>query len=282
MKRFLLATALALTAHGLFFAFGPKLVMERLPIKKPQPLTVTFITRQAADLGPGPEIAHPVPSRNEVVRAPEHEEETPLPRQAPPPEEVPKPPEKAVSPQKAPPQSRPTAKADIRPRKREAKPPPKKPIPFEAAPEAMPEPVAAAGTRPVSPIEEVGGERVAPAPEGQGPTGRNAPETGEKAAAVPAAEKMVKARPAYRDNPRPDYPDLAKRRGHEGTVLLEVMVNSSGKVEELRIVKSSGYPVLDSSAMTSVKAWLFEPGSIGGRKVDMWVRVPVRFELKPH
>jgi protein TonB len=87
------------------------------------------------------------------------------------------------------------------------------------------------------------------------------------------------ARPAYRDNPRPEYPRLAKRRGYEGRVLLEVLVAGSGKVEDLRILESSGYDVLDRSAMKSVEGWLFEPGSIGGRKVDMWVRVPVRFEL---
>jgi len=32
--------------------------------------------------------------------------------------------------------------------------------------------------------------------------------------------------------------------------------------------------------MASVRGWLFEPGIKGDKKLDMWVRVPIRFELK--
>jgi len=73
---------------------------------------------------------------------------------------------------------------------------------------------------------------------------------------------------------------MARRRGYEGTVVLEALVTREGKVKELRVLRSSGYPVLDRSAEESVREWVFEPGSVGGRKVDMWVRVPVRFELR--
>jgi protein TonB len=86
--------------------------------------------------------------------------------------------------------------------------------------------------------------------------------------------------PAYRANPSPEYPAIARRRGYEGTVLVEVLVNRDGRVEDLRLSQSSGYPVLDQAAMNSMRGWLFEPATINDKKVEMWVKVPVRFHLK--
>ena len=80
-------------------------------------------------------------------------------------------------------------------------------------------------------------------------------------------------------NPAPPYPVLARRRGYEGLVLLEVLVTREGRVAELRVKKSSGYKVLDRAAVKAVKNWLFEPGVKNGTTIDMWVEVPVRFRL---
>jgi protein TonB len=88
------------------------------------------------------------------------------------------------------------------------------------------------------------------------------------------------ATPLYRRNPVPEYPLIARKRGYQGTVVLEVLVNREGKVKELTLSASSGYSVLDQAALTGVKTWLFDPGTRGGEKVDMWVKVPVRFQLE--
>ncbi|MCA9773104.1 MAG: TonB family protein, partial [Myxococcales bacterium] len=45
--------------------------------------------------------------------------------------------------------------------------------------------------------------------------------------------------PGYGDNPRPDYPRLARRRGLEGTVLLWVEVKATGHAGAVEIRKSS-------------------------------------------
>ena len=63
-------------------------------------------------------------------------------------------------------------------------------------------------------------------------------------------------------------------------MVIEVLVDQNGRVGDLRLFASSGHKILDGSAMASVKGWLFEPGMKGDKKIDMWVRVPVRFELK--
>ena len=52
-----------------------------------------------------------------------------------------------------------------------------------------------------------------------------------------------------------------------------------GKIIDLRVYSSSGYSMLDKAAIASVKKWLFRPGMRGHDKIEMWVRVPIRFKL---
>ena len=96
----------------------------------------------------------------------------------------------------------------------------------------------------------------------------------------PEPPVIVEAVPAYGHNPAPEYPGLARRRRYEGTVLLEVLVDATGMVGDIRLADSSGYTVLDQAAVKSVRSWVFKPGRRGDETIEMWVRVPVRFELR--
>ncbi|MEA3280236.1 MAG: energy transducer TonB, partial [Thermodesulfobacteriota bacterium] len=99
----------------------------------------------------------------------------------------------------------------------------------------------------------------------------------EVAAAVDIEKEthvLREAVPLYRVNPPPEYPGIARKRGYQGTVVLEVLVDQNGRVGDLRLFTSSGHSILDRKAMASVKGWLFEPGMKGDKKLDMWVRVP--------
>lgn len=102
---------------------------------------------------------------------------------------------------------------------------------------------------------------------------------GQPGGGLPGGSGLQEVRPLYRVNPPPKYPRVARRRGNQGTVVVEVLVDESGRVGDLRMIKSSGYNNLDKAAITAVKKWTFEPGSKNGRRVAMWVRVPVRFQL---
>ncbi len=102
------------------------------------------------------------------------------------------------------------------------------------------------------------------------------PSPTQASTAIPVHE----AAPLYRQNPVPDYPLLGRKRGYQGTVIIDVLVSREGRVSALRLSSSSGYTVLDQAALTSVKTWLFHPGTRGEEKVDMWVKVPVRFQLE--
>jgi len=106
----------------------------------------------------------------------------------------------------------------------------------------------------------------------------------EKSAVIgtpsPAIEIIREARPLYRINPPPPYPQIARKRGYQGVVVLEVLVDKNGSTDDLRVLSSSGHPILDRTAVAAVKHWTFDPGTRGNKKVKMWVRVPIRFQLK--
>jgi protein TonB len=94
-----------------------------------------------------------------------------------------------------------------------------------------------------------------------------------------SAAGMIMAKPLYRKNSPPKYPRHARRKGYEGNVIIEVLVDEKGNVSDLKIFKSSGYEILDRSALSAVEKWLFKPGTSNGKAMKMWVRVPIRFKL---
>lgn len=86
--------------------------------------------------------------------------------------------------------------------------------------------------------------------------------------------------PVYKNNPLPQYPIRARKRGYEGIVELMVQVSKKGRVSNLWIFKSSNYKSLDNQAVKVIKKWIFEPGRKNGTPEKMWVKIPVKFELK--
>ena len=91
---------------------------------------------------------------------------------------------------------------------------------------------------------------------------------------------VVKATPRYDVNPPPVYPAIARQRGNEGIVVLEVYVREDGQVKDLRVARTSEYRLLDKAALKAVRRWQFEPGKQADKPVAMWVRVPVAFRLQ--
>lgn len=98
---------------------------------------------------------------------------------------------------------------------------------------------------------------------------------------LPVSRIVKEAVPLYKENPAPGYPLLAKKRGYQGTVILEVLVTKEGRAGKVSVFQSSRYSILDEVAVSSVKKWRFEPGKLGDKKVDMPVKIPIRFQLEP-
>ncbi|MEW6297266.1 MAG: energy transducer TonB [Thermodesulfobacteriota bacterium] len=88
------------------------------------------------------------------------------------------------------------------------------------------------------------------------------------------------ARPDYGVNPKPPYPFMARRMGAQGVVLLRVHVRADGSVAEVEIGQSSGFLLLDKSAVQTVReSWRFIPARLDGVPIESWVEVPIRFVL---
>ncbi|MGE8326542.1 energy transducer TonB [Pseudomonas urmiensis] len=141
-----------------------------------------------------------------------------------------------------------------------AKPAPK-PVP-KPKPKPAPKPVAKPEPKPVeTPPPPV----AAPAP---------------VAPPAPAPVTPPSANAAYLKNPAPEYPQMAQRRGWEGTVLLRVEVLASGRPGQIQIQKSSGRDALDAAALAAVKRWSFVPAKQGDVAQSGWVSVPIDFKLR--
>jgi protein TonB len=76
--------------------------------------------------------------------------------------------------------------------------------------------------------------------------------------------------------PIPPYPPAARSRGQEGRVVLDVAIGTDGVPREVGVAHSSGAPLLDESAVNTVKTWRFRNDS--GRVLT--VSVPIVFELR--
>ena len=101
-------------------------------------------------------------------------------------------------------------------------------------------------------------------------------------AAAPVATGVI-VEPAT--NPRrpldkPEYPLSEFRQGHEGSTILEIYVDESGRVTEARVKTSSGYEALDQAAVKqALRSWRFIPGTKDGKPQAMWRVIAMTFKL---
>lgn len=75
------------------------------------------------------------------------------------------------------------------------------------------------------------------------------------------------------------YPTIARRRGWQGIVILELHIESDGHISRLHVTETSGYPVLDQAAISSLQlASVPHAGQwLNGHAID--IRVPVEYRL---
>ena len=75
------------------------------------------------------------------------------------------------------------------------------------------------------------------------------------------------------------YPEELWDAGVEGETVLRLWVNPEGRVDTVRVERTSDYPAFDSSAVNGARDLQFEPASLGGAPVGAWVLLPVQFDL---
>lgn len=98
-------------------------------------------------------------------------------------------------------------------------------------------------------------------------------------AASRGAENQQLPRPVA-TNEAPVYPEEARAAGLQGKVTLQLHIGVDGRVESLKVLKSSGANSLDEAALATVKRWRFEPARRNGRPLAMDVKTSVNFQIE--
>lgn len=102
-----------------------------------------------------------------------------------------------------------------------------------------------------------------------------------RAQAAPVAQQVnSSAYPRYRENPPPGYPETARQRGYEGVVLIAVEILTDGRVGKAVIRQSSGYAILDHTAVAAVRDWKFVPAKKSGVPYKTWAELPIKFVIR--
>lgn len=95
-----------------------------------------------------------------------------------------------------------------------------------------------------------------------------------------AAVYMPNADASELNNPKPPYPAISRRLGEQGRVILKACVSSTGGIDSLNLIKSSGFDRLDRIALETVQRWKFIPARRGQQPVAMCYQLPIQFTLE--
>ncbi|WP_457552823.1 TonB family protein [Desulfobacula sp.] len=77
----------------------------------------------------------------------------------------------------------------------------------------------------------------------------------------------------------PIYPIRASRRGIEGWVKIQFVVNESGTVENLKVIEAQPEGIFDKSVVNCLVRWKFKPGTVQGIAVSTLVETIINFQL---
>lgn len=75
----------------------------------------------------------------------------------------------------------------------------------------------------------------------------------------------------------PAYPDMVKDAGIDGTVMVRVFVALNGHVKDAYVVEGSA--ALREAALASARTAFFKPAMQGTHPVEVWVVIPITFQL---
>ncbi len=118
------------------------------------------------------------------------------------------------------------------------------------------------------------------APVSEIPSSENQPDVGAKRPSGPFELKAVDSRPRPIRRVRPTYPYSARRRGTEGYVRVQFVVDREGQVENIRILSAENGDIFNESVRAALNRWKFKPGQKDGRAVPVVIRTTFQFRLE--
>jgi protein TonB len=76
----------------------------------------------------------------------------------------------------------------------------------------------------------------------------------------------------------PVYPKVAREASIEGIVIIEAVIDATGRISEARILR--GVPVLDEAALEAVRQWEYTPTLLDGVPTPVRMTITVTFRFK--
>lgn len=76
----------------------------------------------------------------------------------------------------------------------------------------------------------------------------------------------------------PSYPETARKARRQGVVILEAIIDTSGNVVDVRVLRDIGLGCGDA-ALQAIRAWRYEPATLNGRLVSVYLTITVNFQL---
>jgi protein TonB len=80
-------------------------------------------------------------------------------------------------------------------------------------------------------------------------------------------------------SPEPKYPDNEHKSGHEGDVILKVLIDTDGTPRDISVARSLG-PDFDAAATAAVQTWRFTPAMKNGKPIPFHMAIQVAFHAR--
>ena len=163
--------------------------------------------------------------------------------------------------------------------------PPAPPTKQETKPQTKPKPepkakTPDASTPPPTDASQTKAAEAAKAAESQLPNAAVAPATNQGVAGTPIQTDIGKLVVVYQPDADPYYPSFSKRAGEQGEVVVRLIIDETGIVEEVALLRSSGFPRLDRAASEIGKRYRFKPYSVNGNPARISTNLLIKFNLK--
>lgn len=169
----------------------------------------------------------------------------------------------------APPVSTPPApqpKPEVKP-KTQAKPEPKAKTPDTSTP-------------PPTDASQAKAAEAAKAAESQMPNAAVAPASSQGTSGTPIQTDIGKLVVVYQPDADPYYPSFSKRAGEQGEVVVRLIIDETGVVEEAVLLRSSGFTRLDRAAEQIGRRYRFKPYTVNGNPARISTNLLIKFNLK--
>ena len=107
-----------------------------------------------------------------------------------------------------------------------------------------------------------------------------APATNSGASGTPIQTDIGKLVVVYQPDADAYYPSFSKRSGEQGEVVVRLIIDETGIVEDVALLRSSSFPRLDRAATEIGRRYRFKPFLVNGSPSRISTNLLIKFNLK--